>query len=131
MIARAGVNHNAHYQTLCRGVRPSSGERIGGGPYRVSVAVGAGQFCYPDNLSSRYPDDMANKLAGVRIDPELWKRVRVRAAEEGRSASAIVSDALEAWMASAVSVRDVRRLGHDELRQKRGVNELTYDRSDS
>lgn len=32
------------------------------------------------------------------LDKKLWKRVKVRAAEEGSSAVAVVRDALEAWL---------------------------------
>ena len=41
---------------------------------------------------------MAKKLYGIRLYPDLWRRVKVRAAEDGTTANAIVSAALDAWL---------------------------------
>jgi len=39
-------------------------------------------------------------MANVNLDGDLWRRVRVRAAENGRSASSVVTEAVTMWLAS-------------------------------
>ena len=45
-------------------------------------------------------------MARIAIDPELWRKVRVRAFEEGTTGAAIVNEALEAFLATRHSGRD-------------------------
>jgi hypothetical protein len=51
---------------------------------------------------------MSNKLVGIRLDGELWQRVRMKALEVGKPANAIVADALNDWLARQAGQRVVR-----------------------
>lgn len=43
-------------------------------------------------------DQRAEKHLGLRLDPELHKRLRIRGIEEERTAAAVVRSAIEAYL---------------------------------
>lgn len=48
-------------------------------------------------------------MARIAIDPELWRKVRVRAFETGTTGAAIVNEALEAFLDAPADVAAVPR----------------------